>query len=491
MSRRALIGFFLAIPIVFALVLAYDAARLSSRQIRIPRAEEQGPEAMPAARRLAQAIRFRTVSRQDPAAFPAAEFDALQGFLARSFPRLQAALHKERIGGSSLLYEWRGTDLARKPILLMAHLDVVPADPAAAVDWTHPPFSGDIADGFVWGRGALDDKDSVTALHEAVEALLAQGFQPGRTVYFAFGHDEEVGGTKGSARIAQTLASRNVKLESVLDEGQAVTVGIVPGFEAPVALIGIAEKGYLSLEFAVESEGGHSSMPPPHTAVGILSAAIARLENARFPATLTEPVREQLAFLAPEQGFWRRAVFANLWLFAPLVEAQLAKAPATDALIRNTIAPTMLEGSGKENVLPARARAVINFRLLPGSGTEALIKRVETIVADPRVKIAPVGTSRSEPSPVSSVESEAFRRLHRSVKAIFPEAVVAPSLVLGATDSRHFASIADNVFRFKPVRLKREDLKRFHGIDERISVENYAESVRFYMRYLRDAAGQS
>jgi carboxypeptidase PM20D1 len=267
-------------------------------------------------------------------------------------------------------------------------------------------------------------------------------------------------------------------------------MGIVPGFDQPVALIGIAEKGYLSLEFVVEAEGGHSSMPPPQTAVGILSAAITRLESSPFSTTLTEPVRRQFAFLAPEQGIWRRVVFANLWLFAPLVEAQLEKTPTTNALIRNTIAPTMLEGSVKENVLPSRARAVVNFRLLPGTGTEALMKKVETIVADPRVKIAPTGTSGSEPSPVSNSDSEAFKRLHRSVKAVFPEAIVAPSLVLGATDSRHFVRVSENVFRFKPARLKSEDLKRYHGVDERVSVENYGEFVRFYMRYIREAAGQ-
>jgi carboxypeptidase PM20D1 len=487
---KALLRAILAVVAVLVVVLAVNAVRFGPRQIEVARADERGPDPIEAARRLAQAIRFQTVSNQDPAKFPAAEFDGLQGFLARSFPRVQAEIGKERTGDFSLLYEWRGTDPALKPILLMAHQDVVPADPATIKDWTHPPFAGDIAEGFVWGRGSLDDKGSVMALHEAAEVLLAQGFQPKRTVYFVFGHDEEVGGGKGSAQIADKLASRNVKLESVLDEGQAVTMGIVPGFDKPVALIGIAEKGYLSLEIVVEAEGGHSSMPPQQTAVGILSAAIAKLERSQFSATLTEPVRRQFAFLAPEQGIWRRVVFANLWLFAPLVEAQLEKAPATNALIRNTIAPTMLEGSVKENVLPSRARAVVNFRLLPGTGTEALMKKVETIVADPRVKIAPTGTSRSEPSPVSSTDSVAFKRLHRSVKAVFPEAVVAPSLVLGATDSRHFARVAENVFRFKPARLKREDLKRYHGVDERVSVENYGEFVRFYLRYIREAAGQ-
>ncbi len=473
---------------VLAAILSFNAARFDSRQIDVPRNDEAVPDAEAAVQRLAQAVRFQTLSHQDPAKFPRSEFEGFHAFLARSFPRMQSALRRERINGYSLIYQWSGTDASLKPILVMAHQDVVPVDPASADKWLQPPFGGVVAGGFIWGRGTLDDKGAVMALHEAVEALLAQGFRPKRTLYFAFGHDEEIGGRQGSAKVAEWLSAQGIRLESVLDEGQVVTEGIVPGFDKPVALIGIAEKGYLSLELVVEAEGGHSSMPPPHTAVGILGAAIARLEDSQFAATICDPVRSQFAFLGPEQGWLRRVLFSNLWLFAPLVKWQMAKAPSTNAMLRTTIAPTMLEGSVKENVLPMRARGVVNLRLLPGMSSDEAIRRVIAIVADARVRIAATGSSRSEPSPVSGTDSDAFRKLHRAVKATFQDAIVAPSLVLGATDTRHFIAISDNLFRFLPARLRSEDLKRYHGVNERIGIDNYREFVRFYMRYLREAA---
>jgi carboxypeptidase PM20D1 len=478
-----------AVVAALAIAVAVNTLRFGSRQVIVPADAEQAPDAASAARRLAEAVRLQTISHQDPAQFPGVEFARLHAFLERSYPRLRAGLAREKVNGHSLLYEWKGSDPSLKPILLMAHQDVVPADPASLDKWSRPPFSGDIAEGFVWGRGTIDDKGSLVALHEAVEALLAQGFRPVRTVYFAFGHDEEIGGRQGAEKIAERLASRGVRLESVLDEGQVVTTGIVPGFDRPVALVGIAEKGYLSLELLVESDGGHSSMPPRHTSVGILAAAIARLEASPFPARLTEPVRRQFDYLGPEQGLARRIVFSNLWLFAPLVRSQMEKAPPTAAMLRTTIAPTMLEGSVKENVLPMRARAVVNFRVLPGTKNEDVLARVRAVIHDARVKVSPTGTSRSEPSPVADTNGAAFQRLHRAIAATFPDAIVAPSLVAGATDTRHFIGIADNLFRFLPARLAREDLKRYHGIDERVAVDNYAEFVRFYMRYLREAGG--
>ena len=474
---------------VLAAAVAFNASRLGSRQIELARNDEMAPPAAAAAQRLAQAVRFQTLSYQQAAKFPGAEFDRFRGFLAATYPRIRATLKSRQVNDYSLLYEWPGTDATLKPVLVMAHQDVVPVEPSSADKWLQPPFGGVIADGFIWGRGTLDDKGALMALHEAAETLLAQDFRPKRTVYFAFGHDEEVGGRQGAAKIAGWLASQQVRLESVLDEGQVVTEGIVAGVDKPVALIGIAEKGYLSLEFVVEDEGGHSSMPPRHTAVGVLSAAIARLEASPFHASLTQPVRNQLAYLGPEQGWFKRVLFANLWLFAPLVTWQMEKTPATSAMLRTTIAPTMLEGSVKENVLPMRARGVVNFRLLPGMSSDEAIRHVVATVNDTRVKIVATGTSLSEPSPVSSIDGEAFNKLHRAVKATFPDALVVPSLVLGATDTRHFIGISDNLFRFLPARLGREDLKRYHGVNERLGIDDYGDFIRFYMRYLREAAG--
>jgi carboxypeptidase PM20D1 len=486
---RAIWGTLLALLAALVVVLAVNTARSGSRQIEVPRADERLPGLELAVQRLAQAIRLQTVSQQDPDRLPIGHFEALHRLLRDGFPRLGKALKRERIGGLSLLYEWPGADPAAKPILLLAHLDVVPAEEGSLQQWAHAPFSGVVADGFIWGRGTRDDKGAVMALHEAVEALLAQGFQPRRTVYLAFGHDEEVGGTRGAAQIAQALAARGVKLESVLDEGMPVTHGLLPGIQQPVALIGIAEKGYATLELVAQGEGGHSSMPPPQTAVTILGAALGKLEASRFAATLTEPLQEQLAFLGPEQGLLRRVLFANLWLFGGVVKGQLANSRAGNALVRTTVAPTMLQGSVKENVLPARARALVNFRLLPGSSIDALTRQVVEIVDDPRVAVAPAGTSRSEPSPVSSTRSEAFRSLQRAVEAVFPEALVAPSLLVAATDSRHFTPLAESVFRFLPARTGPDDLPRYHGVNERLAVDNYAEFIGFYMRYLREAAG--
>ena len=487
-KRRTLQVVALALVIIAAIVL-FNTVRSGSRQLDVARNDEPAPDAVATVQRLSRAIRFQTVSNQDAAKFPAAEFDAFHAFLAQSFPRMRSALKAERINGYSLIYEWPGADASLKPLLLMAHQDVVPVESVSAGRWQQPPFGGIVSDGFIWGRGSLDDKAALMAIHEAVETLVSRGFRPKRTVYFAFGHDEEIGGREGAAKIAQAFAARNIRFDTVLDEGQVVTQGIVPGIDRPVALIGVAEKGYLSLELVVESEGGHSSMPPAQTAVGILSAAIARLESNPFPAAISEPVRQQFAFLGPEQNWIKRAVFANLWLFTPLVEVQMDRMPSTRAMLRTTLAPTMLEGSVKENVLPMRARGVVNLRLAPGTSSDEAIRRVQAVIADARVKVVATGTSLSEPSPVSSVDGEAFVKLHRAVKATFPDAIVAPSLVLGATDTRHFIAIADNTLRFIPARMAREDLSRFHGVNERIGVDNYAEFVRFYMRYLREAAG--
>ncbi|MFN0318078.1 MAG: M20 family peptidase [Burkholderiales bacterium] len=436
-----------------------------------------------AAARLSQLIRFPTVSFQDSGRIDHGAFAALREYIRRTYPQVHRAMTREDINGS-LLYRWPGTDASLAPILLMAHLDVVPGEEGGT--WAHPPFSGDIADGFVWGRGALDVKGSLGAILEAAEVLVKQGFTPRRTVYLAFGHDEEIGGKAGNGAIAAKLKAQGVKLHAVLDEGSLVAVKIVPNVSQPVALIGIAEKGYLTLELSVEAEGGHASMPAVLTNAEILARALQKVMSMRNAGMLTDAVRRQLHWLAPELPLARRLVLSNLWLFEPLVKHQMSQRPPGDAMLRTTIAPTMLKGSDKENILPHRVSAVVNFRPLQGTTVEQVIASAVNFVDDERVKIAVVGNVTSEPSAVSTTEGEAFGTLHRSIREAFPDALVAPSLVLGSTDSRYYRNIAQNIYRFIPVRVEAADVARFHGRDERIALKHYAEAIGFYARYLHN-----
>jgi carboxypeptidase PM20D1 len=435
--------------------------------------------------RLSKAIQFRTISReQSMDSFE--EFLRFHKFLEESFPETHKALQKEIVGDFSLLFTWKGQNEQLKPILLMGHMDVVPVDPQAEGQWTHPPFSGQVSDGYIWGRGTMDDKVSVIGILEAVEQLLAKRFQPQRTVHLAFGHDEEIGGQHGAAKIAALLASKKVELEYVLDEGGNITQGIIPGVSQPVALIGIAEKGYLSLELTVESAGGHSSMPPHDTAIGILSSAIHRLETTPFSTRLTEPTRKFLEFMGPELPWAQRIAVSNLWLFEPWIKKQLASSPVGAAMIRTTQAPTIFEAGVKENVLPAKARSVVNFRLLPGETIASATNHVRQTIGNSRIKITALPI-QADPSPVSDIASEAFRKLHSAIWQTEPSAVVAPALLVAATDSRHYTGLTKNIFRFLPITLSPEDTKRYHGTDERISVRDYERCVRFYAKLLTDA----
>jgi len=436
---------------------------------------------------LAAAVRCATVSQQDPTAFDPRPFAELRELFERAFPRLHAALAREIVSEHSLVYTWAGSDPALKPILLMGHLDVVPVEPGTEANWTHPPFSGAVADGFVWGRGTLDTKASVVATLEAVEMLLADGFQPRRTVYLAFGHDEEVSGLRGAKVIAALLGSRGVKLEWVLDEGGAILAeGEVSGVGAPVAMVGVAEKGYLTLRLVAEGPGGHSAMPPRDSSVAKLAQAIRILETRPFPPRLREPTVGFLSATTPRMPFVRRLALANLWLTRPFVARAMTRSPTTAALVRTTTATTILQAGTKENVVPQTAQATVNLRLLPGETVDTALARVARIVG-PGVRVEPASAGWN-PSPVSPTGTDAYKALSRVIRRLFPDVVVAPSLVVGATDSRYYAPIAANTFRFVPIALTREDMGRIHGTDERISVESLAACVAFFVQLIREAA---
>jgi carboxypeptidase PM20D1 len=435
--------------------------------------------------RLSGAVRIRTVSVADSPNPDLSALTRFHEFLEKSFPQVHRQLTREVINTGSLLFNWPGRDRSARPILLMAHMDVVPVEPGTEPSWMHAPFSGDVGDGFIWGRGTLDDKSGVVAILEAVELLLNQGFRPRRTVVLAFGHDEEIGGQAGAARIAAVLESRSIRLEYVLDEGLAVTRGIVPGLEAPAALIGIAEKGFVSIEVSASASGGHSSMPPPKTAVGIVATAIHRLEDNPMPASLDGPAALLFDRLGPEMPFVTKLAMANRWLFGRMIIGKLASSAATNALVRTTSAATLIEGGVKDNVLPARARAVVNFRIKPGDSIDSIFAHVKKTISDPRVHVGVLDPHGArDASSISSTASRGFSNIERTIRQVFPGTLVAPSLVLAATDSRSYEQLADDVYRFLPYLIGPEDTTRIHGTNERIEIESYRNCVRFYARLL-------
>jgi len=437
------------------------------------------------AQRLGGALAIKTVSKANgPVAMDA--FIAMHQYLENTFPLIHENLRRETVNEYSLLYTWKGSNPELEPILLMAHMDVVPLANESVQQWNYHPFSGEVAEGFIWGRGALDMKHSLMGIMEAVEYLLLQNFKPDRTLYLAFGHDEEIGGHQGAAKIAELLESRNIKLEFTLDEGSAIVQGILPGISSPAALVGMAEKGAVTLKLTASGPGGHGSMPPPNSAIVQLARAIDRLESSQMPAEIRYPVSAMFEYLAPRMPLTQRVVIANRWLFEPLLINKLEANRATNAAIRTTTAFTILKAGTAYNVFPTTASAIGNFRILPGDSIDMVIDHVEKIVDSSNIKVEVAGRVASEPSPVASTESYGFATIAKTIRQVSPDTIVAPSLVVTGTDSPHYENLSKNSFRFVPMRVKKEDLKRIHGINERVSVANYAEIIRFYIQLLRN-----
>jgi carboxypeptidase PM20D1 len=443
-----------------------------------------------AADRLAGAIRIPTISTEDPSAFDAKAFEQLHAYLQQAFPLVHGRLRRETVAGHSLLYTWPGRDPSANAILLSAHMDVVPVEPGTETTWQRAPFSGDVSGGFVWGRGAIDNKSAVLGTLEAVETLLSEGFVPARTIHLAYGHDEEVGGTAGARTIAALLESRGARLELVVDEGGVIGEGVLPGLTRPVALVGVAEKGFVTIELNVRIPGGHSSLPPARTAIGVLSDAVARIERTQMPARLEGAARELFETVGPHFPFAQKAIFANLWLTRPFVLRKLQATPSTNAMVRTTTAPTIFQAGTKDNVLPSQARAAINFRILPGDSIQSVTEHVKRVIDDDRIEVKVGGRFTAEPSAASPTAGHSFQLLSDAVRTVAPDALVAPFLVVVVTDARHYSELSSNVFRFLPLRLRPADLDRIHGLNERIAVPQYEAAIRTYRQLIATAAAR-
>jgi len=464
----------LSLIIVLAAVLTFNTLSLSSKQVATEPLQKMDFPA-DAYQHLSKAVQFETISYSEDAIPDSTAFNGFHQFLRETYPLIHEKLSLEKISDYSLLYTWEGSDTSKKPIILMSHQDVVPVDQPTLSDWEAPPFAGKITDTHIIGRGTLDDKSSLMALMESIETLLKESFTPSQTIYLAFGHDEELGGEHGAQKIAAYLKDKGIHAAMTLDEGGLLAENMVPGFDKTIAMLNLAEKGYASFNLIVETKGGHSSSPPKDNTLGMLAQAIVDLENNQLPYKLVKPIDYQFEYMGAEMPFFKRMAFANPWLF---------KGPVLKALnAHTTTAPTIVEGGVKDNVIPTVGKATINFRILPGETVASVKEHIEKTVGD-KVKVELAGFA-VDPSPVSGIDSDAFKNLETTIRSVFPDVVVVPGLIGGGTDARYFYGVSDDVYRFYPIRISPESFSRFHGIDEKISKENYREMVEFSYQMIK------
>lgn len=440
------------------------------------------------AERLSEAIAIKTISTgvDDE---PGPEFEQFISWMKTTYPAVFSQLKSQRVGPYSLLLEWNGSQQKAAPILLSAHYDVVPIAPNTEQLWQHPPFKGHIDTQYIWGRGALDDKSAVVGLLEALSLSIAGGFQPQRTVYISLTHDEELGSANGAALVSDYLIEQGIKLDWSLDEGSFVLDGFIPGIEKPVASINVAEKGFLTIELTAQGKGGHSSMPPAQTTVGILSAAISKLQDNKIAGGLDGLSAAMFDALSRHMPVEQRVFFANQWLFGGMLEAKMSQVAFSNALLRTTTAPTMFSAGIKDNVLPIHAKAVVNFRLHPRDTSADVVKHIESVVNDSRVKIR---IKQDHPaSRASSYSDGGFDLIAASAQAVYGELVIAPGITVGGTDSSQYERAANDSYRFNPMMIVSDDLAGFHGTNERISIANMAHAVMFYRDLIERSAGDT
>lgn len=429
-------------------------------------------------------IRIPTISRLEESETDWAPFAAFREELVRRYPASHAALDLELVDVHSLLFRWRGAE-STDPTVLMAHYDVV-----AATDegWEHPPFSAEITGSgdaqLLWGRGTLDDKGSLVSILEAVETHLAAGFRPANDVYLSFGHDEETAGT-GAPSIVDLLESRGIRPALVLDEGGAVVEGIFPGVTSPIAVVGVSEKGILSLRLAVEQQGGHASTPPRLTATIRLARALVRLNRRPFPKSFVATNLEMIRTLGAHATQPLRWVFTNLWLTRlPLLALFARLGDETNAMVRTTQAVTQLSGAQAANALAERAEAIVNIRVAIDSNIAGTIAHVRKAIRDDLVSIEALHPN--EPSPVSPTSGRAWELVKNTIEQSFPGTIVTPYVMLGASDSRHFTRISDHVYRFSPFEMSTEERGTLHAKNERMRVATFLRGVGFYTRLVAE-----
>ncbi|MGN1202759.1 MAG: M20/M25/M40 family metallo-hydrolase, partial [Eubacterium sp.] len=428
-----------------------------------------------------------TISNPDDSLVDWNEFQKFHDFLEKEYPLTHKALKREDISQASLLYTWQGKNKDLDPIALLAHQDVVPVSEGTLDDWEHAPFEGYNDGEFIWGRGALDMKNHLICIMEAVETLLEEGFEPERTVYLCFGHNEEIvaGTNNGAKSIMETLKSRGVHLDSTLDEGGAIIPATVKGIlKGNLAGVGIAEKGYADYKITVRAKGGHSSQPPKHTAAGQISDVVKDLETHQFKAKMLPSVFNLFNIVGVHTSYPARLVMCNLRILKPLIFAVMKMFPPAATFIRTTTACTMLEASPAANVLPQTASVTVNFRELPGETLKDTEEHIRKVVKNKDIEIELL--KGKEASKVSPIDTKAFNVLSNLALQISEDNIVAPYLVMGGTDSYHYEEICDNLYRFAPFTVSASLMLTTHSTNERCPVDQLTQGVQFFKRYIKE-----
>ncbi|MBR0535387.1 MAG: M20 family peptidase [Clostridia bacterium] len=435
---------------------------------------------------LSKAIQIPTIANRDESLVDWSKFDEFHEFLKESYPLMHEKLDVKMIATRSLMYHWKSSHPEKDPICLLAHQDVVPVTPGTEGDWKYPPFSGAVEEGFVWGRGAIDMKNHLIGVMEAVETLLEEGYEPERDIYVCLGHNEEVMAedkTCGAACMNDYFRDNGIHLDCLIDEGGAILgVKVDKVIDGHLAGIGIAEKGHVDFELSVDAKGGHSSQPPKHSALGKLAKAICKLENNQFKAELTPQLYSLFNEIGKNTTYPVRCVASNLPILKPLVTKICSSIPPVASMMRTTTAVTMSQGSPAPNVLPQKATAVVNFRIMPGQTVEDVEAHIRKVVGKGvDVKLL----AGKNPSKISPTDSRAFKVIEQTCKSMDPQAIVAPYLVMGGTDARQFEDVCDNIYRYSPFLVDLGLVLTAHATDERIPVASLENGVAFFKRYIR------
>ncbi len=441
---------------------------------------------------LCEAIRCKTVSNNDEKLVEWKEFDKLHRLFENKYPLLHKTLSKRIVGRAGIIYTWQGTDPSLKPIALIAHQDVVPVAKDMLCEWTYPPFSGTLAQGYIWGRGATDMKNHLVGILESVETLLEEGFTPRRTVLICLGYNEELTNSEFSSApmISKALEDDGIALESLLDEGGAILNLNVPHVmkNKLIAGVGVAEKGYADFEISLEATGGHSSTPPKHSAVGELSKAILDLENHQFRSHITPEVKMIVDTAARSTDYPVRLIGCNLRPMLPVLKPILSRIPPVASVMRTTTAVTMTHGSPQANVLPQKATATVNFRIMPGNTIEDVENHIRRVIRNKRIHVRLLGGN--EPSVVSPTQTPTMKAISQICCGMYDMSVPTPYIVMGATDAFHYQNLTDQIYRFSPFVMPPEILMLAHGTDERIAVDSLENGIVFFKRYIRLLAGE-